>query len=236
MPKAVANSSSVVDLDAEESLGMAGSIGKVVSIQKRQQGGTRRSYDDAVQCPHCQGRLHMNLAAATINFECLWRQFCLATNLMEKPDERLPVFTVAHIEPLNEWAAKRARSRSNPLGYGKMTADGSPPATYAGVKVASKSEDTEDTKKIVRKSAREAMQTAVAPAKSVKGTKTKSVAPVAALAAPAKPVKSGKSKGADFDFNNMELEDEAPAPRKRTTPPTGKPVKGTKTKVTGKFR
>lgn len=238
MPKVTTQSSSVVDLDVEESIGMAGEKGKVVSIQKRQQGGTRRSYEDAPLCPHCQGRLHMNLAAATINFECLWRQFCMASGRMEKPEERLPVFTVTDIEPLNEWAASRARSRKSPLGYGKMTVEGAPPATYAGVKVASKkSEDDDgDVKKLAKKSAREVMKQPVAPVAPTKSKKTKA----APEPEPVKPIKSKKSSGAakvsdikrkpvkstppaSFNINEMELDVEpVAAPRKRTTPPPAK--------------
>lgn len=154
MAKAKIESARLVDLDDEESIGSAGMAGKVVSVQKRQAASSRRSYDEAPHCPHCGGRLHMNLPVATVNFECLWRQYNVETGGMSNPDERLPAFTASDMDPFNEWIKARSRSRKKPLTYGKMDSAGGAAATYAMAKAASTSEEDKAAAKEAAKAAK----------------------------------------------------------------------------------
>lgn len=249
-PKAVAQMANVVDLNDEGSLGAAGSVGKVVSVARRQATGARREFDEAPKCPHCGGRMHMNLPIASTNFECLWRQYNMATGGMTDPSDRFPAFTVTDIDPLNEWIKVRSRSRKlGPLTYGKMESAGGA-ATYAMAKAAAKSDEDVDPKAAAAAAKATKIKTGAAaatiptkapskkaavplPTKEVPPTKSARAAVKTASTKPslvngklATPVngKAVKSKK-EFDLNSMELDDDEPVAtvpaKRRATPRNG---------------
>lgn len=198
MAARVKNVSTLVDLDDEEAIGTAGAAGKVVSVARRQATGARRSYEDAPHCPHCNGRMHMNLPAGTINHECLWRQYSLETGAIATPDERVPVFTAEANDSFNDWIKARSRSRKKPLTYGKMESAGGGASTYAAMKAVAAAADPATTKKAAKeaaaattakKSSKKGAAAATIPVQAPKGkSKTKSVA----TEAPPAVKKSGK--------------------------------------------
>lgn len=170
----------VVDLDNEDSVGAVGIVGKVVSATSRNKtGATRPAFEDTPHCPHCGGRMHMNLPGATVNFECLWRQFSVSNGSMSSPADRLPNFTAENFLPdseMGQWVQARTRSRKAPLSYGKMDVAGGGPATYAAARTAGKSiseiaEDVEVPVKAKRK-AKKGTDTATIPVKASKSGKT----------------------------------------------------------------
>lgn len=127
----------VVDLDNADSIGEVGLQGKVVpATSTRKTGVTRKDPSEHPPCPHCGGKMHWNAAAASVNHECMWRQYCLANKMMEAPNDRLPVYTADDTMPLAEWVVARRRSRKNPLTYGKMEASGGGYATYSAKRAA----------------------------------------------------------------------------------------------------
>lgn len=202
----------LVDLDEEDSIGSMGAVGKVVPVKQQRKTGTGRlSYDDALKCPHCTGRMHMNLPSATINFECMFRQFCLATGKIETPDDRLPPFTHEMLPEFDEWATTRSRSRKKPLSYGKMEATGGAPTTYAAMRSASKSVDDVAGEVDVKPRKRAAKSSTVIPAaEPVKGKAGK--------------VKASKSKDFSLADSNLELDDDEPVARASTKIKKQKPA------------
>jgi hypothetical protein len=91
-------------------------------------GSARRT--DPLPCPHCGGRLHMNLTAAAINAECLTRQYALDTGIMTDPMGRLPVLTLEMMGDINDWGMTLAE----PPKYGKMESGAGGAATYAAMR------------------------------------------------------------------------------------------------------
>lgn len=214
----------VADLDVEDSLGMVGAVGKVVpAVSKRKTGGSRPSYDDAAHCPHCTGRMHMNLPAATINFECLWRQFALAKGLIKSPDERLPIFAAGDLAEMAEWSETRTRSRKNPLAYGKMSAASGAATSYAALKSATKTVD--EVAADVDVNAKRGKKSKAVVATTPAGPKIKT-GTVAKTAAPAvKASKRTKTSEDDlFDFEDMDT-----APVKRSNGSGKVKLKGSQT-------
>lgn len=227
-PKVVSNRN-VVDLDDEDSIGSAGSVGKVVSVAKRQAASSRRSYEETPHCPHCRGRMHMNLPVSTVNFECLWRQYNLTTHVIESPEERLPAFNADDMEPFNEWIKTRSRSRKHPLTYGKMDAPDGGAATYAMAKAASKSdEDTAATTAKDAQARKANKKTAeVIPAKTPKSKPAEAAAPTPIKRPKPVAVEPPKksSKNSSFSVAEMSIdvddEDETPASVTKLKPRNG---------------
>jgi hypothetical protein len=91
-------------------------------------GSARRT--DPLPCPHCGGRLHMNLTAAAINAECLTRQYALDTGIMTDPMGRLPVLTLEMMGDINAWG----KALADPPKYGKMESGAGGAATYAAMR------------------------------------------------------------------------------------------------------
>ncbi len=142
----------VVDLDEEGSVGSQGTYGKVVPLAAQlRESRPRKAPEDHPTCPHCGAKMHWNQAGATINFECLWRQYSIATNRIDSPNDRLPLFSDEDIAPFGEWVATRKKSRKNPLAYGKMPAANGLASTYAALRTATKAESAEATAKAVAK-------------------------------------------------------------------------------------
>jgi hypothetical protein len=229
-------SATVVDLDSEESIGEVGVAGKVVPANSnRRTGVTRKDPSEHPPCAHCGGKMHWNQAAATINFECLWRQFCLSQGTISDPNDRLPLFTDADVPGMLEWINTRKRSRKNPLRYGKMEAPGGGFGTYSALK-ASEAKEAKSASEIAGEedeSARSKKQSKKAKAEPLitlsesKGKKKgkKAAAPVEApksnktgkLSKTSKPkkVKAAPITEPEFDLDDLEIiEDDEPTPVK----------------------
>jgi len=183
----------VVDLDVEDSVGSQGTFGKVVPVAaKVNEPRKRKEATEHPPCPHCGGKMHWNQAGATINFECLWRQYCMATSRMDDPNDRLPVFEEADLEGFTEWKNTRKKSRKNPLTYGKMAAATGEVATYSALRAKQRAESAEDTAKAVtggkKKAGRPSKEEIAPDPLAAKRAARKSKAPVAeaVVEAPAK--------------------------------------------------
>lgn len=232
MARAPKQHGTTVDLDSEESIGVVGEAGKVVpATSKNRTGVTRKDPTEHPPCPHCGGKMHWNQAAATINFECMWRQYALAKGLMNDPNERLPVFTDEDLTDFVEWRDTRKRSRKNPLTYGKMPSDKGY-GTYSAMKAAESKDlksatemaaDVEVPKKKGKKAAKEEPTIPVKASKPGKAKKNGAAhieeveLPVTVKVRPSKSGKPKKVKAAPaddvFDLDELDLDIE-PAPVK----------------------
>lgn len=249
----------VVDLDSEESIGQIGEVGKVVPATSRNKTGvTRKDPTEHPPCPHCGGKMHWNQAGATVNFECMWRQYCLAQGTMSAPNDRLPIFTDEDMDGFVEWKNTRKRSRKNPLSYGRMPSEKGF-GTYSAMKAASvksvkdaaeevevktktkkskKSKTQDETPTIPIKTGKTGKKSTpiqeTATVKSGKARKANKSEPVN----PAKPVKTGKvsKKSApveDSDFIDLDMiEDDEPVAVARKS----KSAKASKTGKSGKIK
>jgi hypothetical protein len=254
-------SATVVDLDSEESIGEVGVAGKVVpASSNRRTGVTRKDPSEHPPCAHCGGKMHWNQAAATINFECLWRQFCLSQGTISDPNDRLPLFTDADVPGMLEWINTRKRSRKNPLRYGKMEAPGGGFGTYSALKaseakeaksaseIAGEEDESARTKKKSKKAKAEPLITlSENTGKKSKKKGKKAAAPVEApkssKTGKPKKVKSAPVTEPEFDLDDLEIiEDDEPTPVKaRKSGKTGKVAKTAsatvvKSKKTGKTK
>lgn len=93
--------------------------------------GRKKDPDDIVPCPHCKGRMHMNLPTGTVNFECFMRQFWTDIGVITDPLlQRLPVWTVDDLEHAVAWS----KTLATPITYGKMESAAGGAGTYAAAK------------------------------------------------------------------------------------------------------
>lgn len=94
-------------------------------------GGRKKDPADIVPCPHCKGRMHMNLPAATVNFECFMRQYWTDVGVITDPlNQRLPVWALKDLKDATTWADDLA----TPILYGKMESAAGGSGTYASVR------------------------------------------------------------------------------------------------------
>jgi hypothetical protein len=147
----------------------------------------RKAAADIVPCPHCKGRMHMNLPAATVNFECFMRQYWTDTGVITDPlSQRLPVWTVEDLENAIAWS----KTLATPITYGKMESAAGGSGTYSSTRPkADPKEKSERPKKRKAAAAGERIEDMVSEVAddggdlgSIDGE------------APADPVKEGKSK------------------------------------------
>lgn len=230
-------SATVVDLDKEDSIGEVGTMGKVVPAQSnRRTGVSRKDPSEHPACPHCGGKMHWNQAAATINFECLWRQYNLSTGAITDPNERLPVFTDDDLNGLMDWAVIKRRSRKNPLRYGKMEAPGGGFSSYSAMKAASTksltvgelAEEVATPKKKGRpkKAKNVAEVSPVIPPLKSKKLKNKTAQPVVEIA----PTKKGKAKKVkaveepEFEFEDLDMIEDEPVSKPKKAKRKNAPV------------
>lgn len=93
--------------------------------------GRKKDPADIVPCPHCGGRMHMNLPAATVNFECFMRQWYVDTGVITDPiNQRLPLWGLDDLKNAVAWAESLAR----PITYGKMESAAGGSGTYASTR------------------------------------------------------------------------------------------------------
>lgn len=102
---------------------------RVVTVTSRST-GPRKKPEERAPCPFCGGPMHFNDAGAKTNFECLYRQFLVASGTITDPlKERLPVATHLDIANLGTWIGKLVIARHD-LTYGKMES-GAGAATFS---------------------------------------------------------------------------------------------------------
>lgn len=115
---------------ADHTCGGASGGGSVTYSRSTGAGTKRAPASAGPACPHCSGRLHMNLTAAAVNAECLTRQYSLDTGAMTDPYGRLPVLTLEMMGEIVEWA----KTLASPPTYGKMESAAGGASTYAAMR------------------------------------------------------------------------------------------------------
>jgi hypothetical protein len=114
---------------AEHSCG--GSVTITTGAAPVRSSAPRKAAADIIPCPHCQGRMHMNLPAATVNFECFMRQYWTDTGAITDPlTQRLPVWTIDDLKNAVAWS----ETLSTPITYGKMESAAGGSGTYASTR------------------------------------------------------------------------------------------------------
>jgi hypothetical protein len=127
--------------------------------------GPRKKAEEHPPCAHCGGRIHWNGSAAVVNFECIYRQYLLATGKISDPSARLPVLTAHELKAVGDWADDQTD-----LQYGNMASAGGGGATYSAIrpKAPPKPVKTEEEKKEAKRVAAEKRKADRAAAKAAK--------------------------------------------------------------------
>lgn len=123
--------------------------------------GPRKKATDHPACDHCGGRMHWSAAGAVINFDCMYRQFCLATGLITDPNARLPLFVAADVASFDAWV--QGKIAAGNFSYGKMSSAGGGAGTYSAlrpVKTAEEKAAAKEERAARRKAAKSVSETA----------------------------------------------------------------------------
>jgi hypothetical protein len=92
--------------------------------------GPRKKADEHPPCAHCGGRIHWNNGAALVNFECMYRQYLMATGKISDPSARLPVFTSGAVKDFEMWVDDQGED----FKYGNMESAGGGGGTYSAIR------------------------------------------------------------------------------------------------------
>jgi hypothetical protein len=87
----------------------------------------RKAPGEHPTCPHCGGRVHWNNGASLVNFDCMYRQYLMASGEIHDPSARLPVLTAAKLTEMADWIDEQVEAAEKGgavFEYGTITGAG----------------------------------------------------------------------------------------------------------------